>query len=162
MMRSSRGERPPFLSGCAKSASSERSSSRSMSLIATLILVADKGGGAFGHPPFPGILRSERREPSPFLLELEGTHSKLFRFLRRQTRAIGNDGCSHLFQAILAHGFCEDSVGFAERVDTVNQVDVEFAYIHGKPAHAVDQGRVGGLLGVVPAAERKLLGLLCQ
>src|SRR6202158_4896519 len=163
MMRSSRGERPSFVSGSAKSSSSERSSSRSVSLIATLILVADKGRGAFGHPLFPGILRGERGEPSPFLLEPEGAHSKLLRFLRRQDRALGSNHCRDLFQAVLAHGLCEDRIGFAERVDAVNQVDVEFAHIHRKPTDAVDQGGVSGLLGVVPAAaKRKLFGLLCQ
>src|ERR1700681_4904148 len=108
MMRSSRGERPSFFSGSAKSSSSERSSSRSMSLIATLILVADKGGGAFGHSAFPGILRGERGKPSPFLLEPEGAHGKLLRFFRRQVRALGSNHCRDLFQAVLTHGLCEN------------------------------------------------------
>src|ERR1035437_8904762 len=149
-MRSSRGERPPFSFGSAKSSSSERSSSRSMSLITTLILVADKGGSALGHPPFPGILRCKRGEPSPFFLEPEGTHSKLLRFLRCQARSLGSDRRRDLFQAVLAHGLCEDRIGFAERVDTVDQVDVEFAHIHCKPAHAIDQCSIGRLLCAVP------------
>src|SRR5258708_26572386 len=125
MMRSSRGERPPFFCGSAKSSSSSRSLSRSISLIATLILVAYKGGGPFGHPSFPGILRGERWEPSPFLLEPEGAHGKLLRFFQRQARPLSSNHCRYLFQAVLGHGFCEDCISFAERVDTVDQVDVE-------------------------------------
>src|SRR5258707_3710525 len=45
MIRSSRGERPPFFSGGARSSSSARSSSRSRSLIAALVLETDKSGG---------------------------------------------------------------------------------------------------------------------
>src|ERR1019366_5493660 len=163
MKRSSRGERPPFFSGSAKSSSSSRSLSRSKSLIATLILVADKRGGAFCHPFFPSVLRGERGEPTSFLLEPEGAHSKLLRFFRGQARTFGGYRCSDLFQALFAHCLCENRIGFAERIDTVDQVDVEFAHIHRKPAHAVDQSGVNGLLGVVPpSADRKLLRLLCQ
>src|SRR6266851_10193021 len=162
MIRSSRGERPFFFSGSAKSSSSERSSSRSTSLITTLILVAYKGCSTFGHPPFPGILRGERGEPSPFLLEPKGAHGKLLRLIGRQARALGSNHCRDLFEAILTHGLCEDRIGFAEWIDTVDQIDIEFANIHREPANAVDQRGVGGLLGFVPAAECHLLGLLCQ
>src|SRR5712672_3523624 len=130
MMRASRGDCPPSFCGSAKSSSSSRSLSRSMSLIATLILVADKGGSAFGHPPFPGILRGKRWEPSPFLFEPEGAHGQLLRLLRRQARALGSNHCRDLFQSVLSHGFCEDRISFAEGVDTIDQVDVEFSHIH--------------------------------
>src|ERR1035441_77113 len=163
MMRSTRGEGPPFLSGSANSSSSERNRSRSMSLITTLIFVTYKGCGTFGHPSFPSILRVERWEPSPFLLKSDGPHGKLLRLLRRQARPLGGNRRCDLFQATFAHRFREDRIGFPERVDTVDQVDVEFTYIHREPPHAVDEGGVGSLLGVaLTTADGNLLGLLCQ
>src|SRR6266699_6834778 len=103
MMRSSRGERPPFFSGFAKSSSSERSSSRARSLIAVLILEANKGGRTLRHPPFPGIRRADRGEPSPLLLEFDGPDREVLGLLRRQARALGGNRRRDLFQAVLAH-----------------------------------------------------------
>ena len=101
---------------------------------------------------------SEGSRPRSFLNLTARTASSL-RFLRRQARALGGDRRRDLLQALLAHGLGEDRIGFAERIDAVDQVDVEFAHIHRKLAHAVDQGGVGALLAVVATAERNLLGL---
>ena len=107
--------------------------------------------------------KSSDGQPSALLLEPDGAHGKLLRLLRRQARALGRDCRRDLLQAVLAHGLREDRVGLAERVDAVDQVDIEFAHVHRKPAHAVDQGGVGGRLASSPsAAERNLLGLLRQ
>src|SRR6266849_6233769 len=116
MMRSSRAERPPLFSGWAKASSSSRSSSRSMSLIAPLVLEADKGGCAFGHPPLPGILRVDRGEPSPLLLEFDGADGEFLGFLRRQACALSGNRRRHLFQAVLVHCLGEDRIGFTERI----------------------------------------------
>src|SRR5712664_2334004 len=117
IMRSSRGERPPFFSGCAKSSSSERSSSRSRSLIASLILEANKGCCALGHPLLPGIRRADRGESPPLLFEFDGADSESLGFVRRQARALGGNRRRHLLKAVLAHCLGEDGVGFAERID---------------------------------------------
>src|SRR5580704_6183500 len=116
MIRSSRGERPPFFSGWAKSSSSERSSSRSRSLITPLILEANKGGCALGHPLLPGIRCTDRGQPSSLLLEPDSANGEFFGFLQRQARALrGNHGLD-LLQALLAHGLGEDGVGRPEGV----------------------------------------------
>src|SRR5579864_5108203 len=156
MTRSSRGERPPFFSGWAKPSSSARSSSRSRSLIATLILVADKGGCTLRHPLLPGICRADRGETSALLLEFDSPDSEVFGLLRRQVRAFGGDGCRHLLQAVFAHGLGKDGVGFAERIDPVDEVNVEVAHVHRKLTHAIDQGGVATRLNDEP------LGLLRQ
>src|SRR5262245_19687386 len=124
-MRSSRRESPPFLCGWAKSSSSERSSSRSRSLIAALVLEADERGGAFSHPLLPSVRRADRRESSPLLLELDGPHGKLFGLVWRQARALGGNRRRDLFQAVFAHGFGEDRISLAKRIDPVDQIDVE-------------------------------------
>src|SRR4051812_6914138 len=101
MMRSSRADRPPFFSGLAKSSSSARSSSRSRSVIAALVLEAHKRGRAFRHSLFPSIGRTDRGEPPPFLLEFESPNRKLFSILRRQARALGGNCRLHLLQTFL-------------------------------------------------------------
>src|SRR5437016_4870284 len=95
MMRSSRGERPPFFSGGANSSSSERSSSRSRSVIAPLVLEADKGSRALGHPLFPRVRRADRRKPPPLLLEFDRPYSEFFGFFRTETRALGGNSRLH-------------------------------------------------------------------
>src|SRR5262245_61999259 len=125
MMRSSRGGRPPFFSGGANSLSSSRSSSRSGSLIAALILEPYKCGCTLGHTFFPRIGRIERREPPAFLLELDGAYGKLLRVLRRQARALGGNRRRDLFKAFLAHRLGEDGIGLAERVDPVDKINIQ-------------------------------------
>src|SRR6185437_13084395 len=161
MMRSSRGERPPFFSGCANSSSSERSSSRSRSLIASLVLETDKGGSAFGHPLFPGILRADRGEPSPLLLESDGADGEFLRFFRREARALGGNSRRHLLEAILAHGLGEYRVGFAERIDAIYQVNVQIAYVHCVLSHTINKGCVGAFFAVI-ASGRNFFGLLSE
>src|SRR6185312_4837829 len=146
-MRSSRSERPPFFAGWANSSSSARRSSSS--LITSLVLVANERRGTFGHALFPRIGRAHRRQAPAILLELHGTDGQLLGFIRRQVGALAGDCCSHLLQAVLAHALGEDGVGLAERVDTVDQVDVQLAHIHCEAAHAIDQRRVGGWLAVL-------------
>src|SRR5665213_1104738 len=148
MMRSSRGERPPFFSGWAKSSSSARSSSRSMSVISSLVLEADKGGGPFRHPLFPRIGRSDGGKPSPFLLEPERPDCQIPRVLRRQAGALTSNRLRHLFQTFLVHRLGEDRIGFAERIDPVDKVDVEFAHVHRVLAHPVDERSIGALSAI--------------
>src|SRR5712664_2507663 len=161
MMRSSRGERPPRASGWAKSSSSARSSSRSRSLIATLILEANECSGTFGHPLFPSVRRTDGGEPAAFLFESYGPDSQFLRFLRCQAGAFGCNGRCDLLQAVLAHRFGEDGVGFAERIDAIDKVNIQFAHVHRKPAHAVNQRGVGARLSIA-TAKRNLFGLLSQ
>jgi hypothetical protein len=54
-----------------------------------------------------------------------------------------------------------NQLGFAEWVDPIDKINIEFADIHRKLAHTVDQGRVGAL-PIVAALQRNLFGLLCQ
>src|ERR1700738_4321599 len=124
MMRSSRGERPPCASGWAKSSSSARRSSRSRSLIATLILEANEGSGAFGPPLFPSVRRTDGREPAAFLFEFNGPDSQFLRILRRQAGPFGGNRRRDLLQAVLAHRLGEDGVGFAERIDAVDKINI--------------------------------------
>src|SRR5690606_23960391 len=145
MMRSSRGLRPPFLSCGAKSASSAASSSRSRSLIAPLFLESHEGGRAFSHAPLPCVLLGDSWKPATFLLEPGRANGQFARLVWRQAGAFGGNRRGDLFQAVLAHGLGEDGIGFAERIDPVDQVDVEFAHVHCEFAHAVDQGGVGAL-----------------
>src|SRR5262245_52297915 len=130
MMRSSRGGRPPLASGAANSESASASSSRSGSLIATLSFVAHEGGGTLGHAALPRILRIKCGHATALLLELDGADRKLLRFVWRQVRAFGGDCRRDLLQAVLAHGLSEDRVRLPEGVDAVDQVDVQFAYVH--------------------------------
>src|ERR1700733_7542593 len=163
MMRSSRGERPPRASGWAKSSSSARSSSRSRSLIATLILEVNEGSGAFGHPLFPSVRRTDGGEPAALLFEFDGADSQFLRFLRCQNGAFGGNRRRDLLQTVLAHRFGEDGVGFAERIDAVDKVNIQFAHVHRKPAHAVNQRGVGARFSIAAAtAKRNLFGLLGQ
>ena len=60
--------------------------------------------------------------------------------------ALGGDHGRDLLQALLAHGLGEDGIGFAERIDPVDQVDVQFAHIHRVLADAIDQGGVRALV----------------
>ena len=76
-----------------------------MSLIATFIFVADKGSGTFGIR-LSGILRGERWEPSPLLLEPEKSHGGSFAS-SGVAGALGSNRCRDRFQAVLAHGFCQ-------------------------------------------------------
>ena len=92
-------------------------------------------------------------------LNLKARLASSLRLLRRQAGALGGDRRRDLLQALLAHGLGEDRVGLAERIDAVDQVDVQFAHVHGKLAHAVDEGGVGARLVAVRAAQRDLLGL---
>src|SRR5271157_2862307 len=108
MIRSSRGGRPPFFSGCAKSSSSERNSSRSRSLIAALVLETNEGSSTFSHALFPGVSGADQRKSTAFLLKPNGSHRQVFRFLWRETRALGCDCRGNLFQAFLAHCLSED------------------------------------------------------
>src|SRR5258707_15806534 len=132
MMRSSRGGRPPRASGWAKSSSSARNSSRSRSLITALILEANEGSGTFGHPLFPSVRRTDGGEPAAFLFEFDCPHSEFLRFFRRQIGAFGGNRRRDLLQAVLTHRLGEDGVGFAERIDAVDKVDIQFAHIHSK------------------------------
>src|SRR5258707_7429235 len=125
MMRSSRGGRPPRASGWAKSSSSARNSSRSRSLITALILEANEGGGPFGHPLFPSVRRTDGGEPAAFLFEFDGPDSQFLRFLRSQAGAFGGNRRRDLLQAVLAHRLREDCVGFAARIDTVDQIHIQ-------------------------------------
>src|SRR5216684_8747900 len=134
MMRSSRGDRPPRPSGRAKSSSSVRSSSRSRSLIAALILEANEGRGPFGHPLFPSVRRTDGGEPAAFLFEFNGPYGEFLRFLWRQAGAFGGNRRRDLLQAVLAHRLGEDGVGFAERIDPVDKINIQFAHIHRKLA----------------------------
>ncbi|MBV1838921.1 hypothetical protein, partial [Acetobacter estunensis] len=38
------------------------------------------------------------------------------------------DDSSDLFQAFFRHGACKDGIGLAERIDTVDQVNIEFTH----------------------------------
>src|SRR3546814_17220926 len=114
MMRSSRGPRPTFFSGWAKSASSSRSSSRSRSLIAALILEADESGGPLGHALFPCVGRTDGREPPAFLLELDCPDGKLLGFFRAKAGAAGGSGGGVFLQAFIAPGLGEDGISFVD------------------------------------------------
>ena len=81
----------------------------------------------------------------------------------REIDALRRDRRLNLFQTVLAHGLGEDGVGLPERIDPVDQVDVEIAYVHGEPANAVDQRSIAALLTVaLCATENGLFGLLGQ
>src|SRR5271165_7332657 len=162
MMRSSRGGRPPDFSGGANSSSSALSSSRSTSLIATLFLEAHEGCGALGHPLFPSVGGCDRGNPVSLPLEANGAHRKLLGFFRRQARPLGGDRGRDLFEAFLAHRLGENRVCLAERIDPVDEIDVEVAHVHRIFAHAVDESGVGALLlaASAPTAVGYLLRLL--
>src|SRR5438045_3199551 len=119
MIRSSRRERPPLLSGTANSASSSASSSRSGSRITTLLLETNKRGGTLGHSLFPGVRGGKRWQPAALLLENRSTNRQLLCLIWRQGRALRGDYSLDLFQALFAHGLGEDRIGFAEWVDSV-------------------------------------------
>ena len=51
-----------------------------------------------------------------------------------------------MLQALLIHGFCEDRVGLTEGIDLIDQVDVQFPYVHGELADAIDKRGIGDLL----------------
>src|SRR5687768_16765452 len=108
MTCSSRGGRPPLASDAANSESSDASSSRSGSLIATLLLVAHEGGGTFSHTTFPCILRIKCGYSTTLLLELDGADGKPLRFVWRQGRAFCRNRRCNLFQAAFAHRLSED------------------------------------------------------
>src|SRR5271154_95895 len=75
----------------------------------------------------------------------------------RRLPAIGGD----LLQALLAHGLGEDGLGFTERVDAVDQVDVQFAHVQGELADTLDERGIRILLAVTLAFPRgNLFGLL--
>ncbi len=65
-----------------------------------------------------------------------------------QGDALGRDHGRNLLQALLAHSLGENGIGFAERVDAVDQVDVQLAHIHRKLADAFDEGGVRAFLTV--------------
>src|SRR5579884_742412 len=161
IMRSSRAERPPFFSGCAKASSSARSSSRSSSLIASFILEAHERGRTFRKPLLPCVRRGDRGKPSALLLEPHGAHREILCLLRRQSRAFGRNRRLHLFKSVLVHRLGEDRVCLAERIDPINKINIELAYVHGESAKAIDQRGIGPLLAI-PASNRDLLRLLCQ
>src|SRR4051812_7701917 len=166
MIRSSRAERPTFLSSGANSSSSERSSSRSMSLIFALWLVATLGvvslerDCTFRHSPLPRILRRQRRQPAPFPLEAHSSHGEVSRLFHRQRCTLRGDCGGDLSEAVFAHGLGEDCVSLTERVDPVDEIDIELAHVHDKPLHPVDERRVGGRLIALAAARNELLRLL--
>jgi hypothetical protein len=60
---------------------------------------------------------------------------------RLQACALGGNRRSHLFQAVLAHGLGKDRVGFTERVDPVDKVNIEFTHVHRKLAHVREHSR---------------------
>ena len=64
------------------------------------------------------------------------------RLERREGDALGRNRRRHLFQAFLPHSLGKDGIGFAKRIDPVDRVNVEFAHIHRKLTHAVNQGCV--------------------
>ena len=56
------------------------------------------------------------------------------RLERREGDALGRNRRRQLFQAFLAHSLGKDGIGFAKRIDPVDQVNVEFAHIHRRTA----------------------------
>src|SRR5512146_588663 len=93
MIRSSRGVRLDifFDSTSTPSSSSSASSSSVNSPTRGLRLHAGKECDAFGHFLFPRVSRRDRRQPAPFLLELQGPLGKLARLLDRETGAFAGD-----------------------------------------------------------------------
>src|ERR1017187_4192225 len=159
MTLSSTAERPRAFSGSAYTSSSSLRSSRLKSDITPLILEAHEGNRAFRHLAFPWVLRCERWEPIVFLLKSRGTLGKLKRLLGRQCSPLGRDCRCNMPQAFLAHGLSQDSVSLSERIDAVNQVNIEFANIHRKPSHTLNQCRVHPrLVAIAPGALLRLLG----
>src|SRR5690606_1495506 len=76
------------------------------------------------------------------------------------------NGSSHLLQAVLAHGFGQNRIGLAERINAVDQVDIQFAYVHDELAHASKQRGIRFRLCATQidrfATDQKLLGLLSE
>jgi hypothetical protein len=70
----------------------------------------------------------------PFsLLKHQSAFGQITRFIKRQGRPLGGDDRRNLFKPLFRHGLGKDRVGLAERVDAVDQVDVQLAHIHRKP-----------------------------
>src|SRR3546814_1762065 len=83
-----------------------------------------------------------RRKPSAFFLELHRTQGKLLCLFGGEAGTPRGNGSGNLFQAVLAHGLGEDGIGFLQRIDPVDQVNVEFAHVHREFANAVAQRSV--------------------
>src|SRR5690606_3624379 len=115
---------------------------RSNSLaITALFLETHKGCGAFCHAPLPGVLSSQRRYPPMILLEYYRSYSEIFGLFWRQPSALGTDHRSDLLEAVLAHGLSQNGVRLAERINPVDQVNIQFSNIHRELSDSLDQRR---------------------
>ena len=83
----------------------------------------------------------DRRQPAAFLLEPQGPPREVPGLVGCDPDLLRRDHGGHLPQALFVHRLRKDRVGLAERIDAVDQVDVEIAHIHDEPPHTVDQGR---------------------
>lgn len=72
-----------------------------------------------------------------FLFEPKRAFGQLARVLQRKINTLGRYYSSDLFQAFLAHGFGKNGVGFTERINAVNQIDIEVTDVHGEFADAI-------------------------
>src|ERR1035441_4959661 len=160
MTLSSIGERPRVFSGSAYSESSDRNSSRSKSSgITPLLVEAEECRRTFSHLPFPWVLSGRRRDSATLLFEFERPYCQCFSFIGRQGCALGRDSRCNMPQAFLAHGLSQDCVSLTERIDAVNQVNIEFANIHREPSHTRNQCRVRcRLIATAPGVLLRLLG----
>src|SRR5690606_39372465 len=100
MTLSSTAERPLFFSGGANSASSAAKSSRSGSLITSLLLEAHECRSPLGKMPFPWVLRGGGRATAALTLELKRPLGDHDGFFRRDGCALGRDDRRHLLQAV--------------------------------------------------------------
>src|SRR4051794_6683813 len=127
MMRSSLGERLACFSGSTSTPSSpSRASSSSVNLdTGSLGLHAGQERDAFGHALLPRVLRSDRRQTASLLFESQRAARQVTSLLWCEAGVLAcNDSCN-LFQAFLAHGLGQNGIGLAERIDPVDEVDVE-------------------------------------
>src|SRR5208337_1838894 len=139
MTRSSFGERPPL---CLLSTATPSASSSSSSFISSTVglgSAAREERDAFRHALFPGVLRGDRGNASAFLLEFQGALRQFARFLDRHAHLAGCDDRGDLLERLLAYRFRQNRVGGLERVDAVDEVDVEVAHVHDVSADAVDE-----------------------
>src|SRR5829696_3588358 len=154
MIRSSRGVRLESFFASTSTPSSSRSASSSSVNLATrsLSLHAGEEGHTLGHALLPGIWRRDRRQPTALLLEFQGSLGEVPCLLDCEVDALGGDYGGNLLQALLAHGLGENGISLAERIDAINQVDVEVSYAQRKFADAIDEGSVQAFLAVVPGS----------
>ena len=82
----------------------------------------------------------------PLLLEPERAPCEVARFLERELDLFRGDYVCDLLQALFTHRLCQDGVSLFEGIDPVDQIDVEVAHIHRKPADTVDQRGAAALV----------------